>query len=291
MAVRKATLVSVGGLGNQLFIWAFAHQLLYSGFGQVRIVSNWHKAHPDRPFLLKEIGKCCSHNIKFVESDAILKLGRLSGLFHSKKVRVFRHLPQLVGIRSEVLANLYPQSIPLNSWLFIGYFQNVDLYSHLGEVIDEINDFVSNKPTNLQVGEGDFQVAHIRRGDYLNHRTSFGVLSDEYFINQINRNLRLIILCENVAELGKSIQQIPNSIVIDSTQSNVWDVLHVLAKGKKVYLSNSSLSWWGGSIAARNGSQVFAPSPWFREMFEKQHNLHNDAFFHVAADWLVDETS
>jgi hypothetical protein len=67
-------LLSKGGLGNQLFVYAYAHELSIQTNRKVSILTNWHKGNPSRPFGLEELSFYCGHRINLAENFLLYKI-------------------------------------------------------------------------------------------------------------------------------------------------------------------------------------------------------------------------
>jgi hypothetical protein len=69
------------------------------------------------------------------------------------------------------------------------------------------------------------------------------------------------------------IASIDPEIVLGPSESNAWQVLRIMAQAEHVVLSNSTLSWWGGFLAAKKGGKVIQPQPFYKEVSDYSNQL------------------
>jgi len=118
-------------------------------------------------------------------------------------------------------------------------------------------------------------IVHIRRGDYLNHTETIGVLSFSYFKNALdmiprNKNTEFWIFSDSIesardfvefAELPKTqtrvIQAPPDSPDAES--------MMLLTLGSSLVISNSTFSWWGAYFN-KNADPIIVPKKWFKNL-------------------------
>jgi hypothetical protein len=62
------------------------------------------------------------------------------------------------------------------------------------------------------------------------------------------------------------------------------ETLAVLSNGKKLIMSNSTLSWWASQFVLDRGGKVLAPSPWFKksDLVSPQYLADNRFSYHAS---------
>ena len=279
-------LISVGGLGNQLFIWGFAHHLLENGFQQVTIVDSWHRSHPERPFEIGQLKTSCTHNILTKSSRFTLRASQASSRIFSIDSRALKTILRFIGVEHESINREKSITWRKSTWLFVGYFQDYKLIGKVETTLGELTKFLKSLRALTLIDKKPYQAAHIRRGDYMELRETFGVLSNSYFLNQRKQEMNFIIIGENSKELQGLSENISEAILLDSNQANAWDVISVLSQADNAILSNSSLSWWGGLLGMFNGGSVTIPKPWFRSAIGVPQNLAFPGFVECESEWI-----
>lgn len=283
--MKRASVVSVGGLGNQLFIWGFCHFLLEKGFDEVSIIDTWHDSHPERPFELGQLIQTCNHNITIKSSKKQLRLSQFSSRIASINSNWSALILKSIGIKNEALKSetVFPWS--KNTWLFVGYFQDYRLLGDIQIILNEISTFLESRKQPAILSLKPYQAAHVRRGDYLELKETFGVLSDSYFQKQRNVEMKFVLIGDKLEEFQELAEE-EDHIVLDSRITDAWDVINVLSHADHAILSNSSLSWWGGLLSLRNEGLVTVPKPWFRTEIGVPQNLMIPGFIECESMWI-----
>ncbi len=285
MAFSTKILFSIGGLGNQLFVFNFAHRLLEQGAKKVVILNSWHNNNSERPFQLDLIKSNCSHNISFSDNLFIYKAFRLL-------IRVASRVNRDFTISRKFRVYIEGSSTSSNKFenfkFFSGYFQDYCLFPKSSVFLDEfettVTDVYEKLLSTLSVEFSDtFQAIHVRRGDYISHRETFGILALDYFKDQIKEDIPLLVLSEeplNYAFLknSKSLLQIPDSLT-------PWQLMSVLCQASFLAGSNSTFSFWPVFYLASKGRQASIPTPWFRNHPEYLPNLNSQGLITHPAVW------
>lgn len=271
----KSSVVLVGGLGNQLFGWAFSKflereierrtQLLT--FARASSSFN-HGSHLEQLALenLDLRGRAGLHSLR-LRAGLIAKESRgLDGVKRSHMLRVtsFEELGYPAHYN-------FDQDRP--GHMYRGYFQTYR--------------FIEAGVPDHQELQGMFRIlggqpssslaVHIRQGDYLLHSETLGVLDIDYYANAIQVQLdssetrRLDFFgtqdqssCNLVAALSKRFHsQEVRFLSLENPLAPSLDLRRIASYGRQV-LSNSSFSWWGAYLAGP-GLKV-APKKWFREV-------------------------
>jgi len=168
-----------------------------------------------------------------------------------------------------------------DSCYYEGYWQCAKYLSELKDTLYKIyshpvpNDYNAKLICDIQscnsVG------IHVRRGDYLNEPEFKGICDLEYYTKSINEILKQNALCtffifsndmewcrENLTPLMKE-----NKIVFVSKNKGAdscWDMF-LMTYCKNLIIANSSFSWWGAFLN-KNVVKVYAPYPWLNRNCE-----------------------
>ena len=268
------TIAIQGGLGNQLFQWFYAHNILESRkFCVYPIFPPDPKINPFRELEVNPLILRCKHiqGILNPQSahwrqvliprlyDRLWRFTQLTSTLHS--LGYFREDP-----RSDSRSHAQP---PAKIRYTAGYFldwrypnhQLEAVHSELLPVLSQVFDHLTQKFAL----NSPYNVIHIRHwGSAPNQdpRTTMATLSDEYFLKWIKDHPceRLIILTEKRSEIAELISLAKPDLVLDQEETNAWETLAIMSRAKAILGSNSSLSWWGVWTAHLLGGEAFFPA-------------------------------
>ena len=263
--MRKIRIVATGGLGNQLFIWSFAHEISLSQKKNVLIYFDESSSDEFvRSGKLFELSTLCRHGIEVRVSrkfkfllrfiDKVTKeLGRLGvllkrsiGIYDESEFRRFTQLPRVRILR--------------------GFFQE---YQHVIHNIEPLSSEILRLLDRVPVGhfqpKGPYDFIHIRLGDYLNLKESWGVLSLNYFVKHYRSDLPTIISTDDEKSITEISGMFPNASVLGPNVISELQAFKLMAYASRVVTSNSSFSWWGAILANKlSGAEIVLPNPWTR---------------------------
>lgn len=126
-----------------------------------------------------------------------------------------------------------------------------------------------------QIKEIDPIVIHIRRGDYLNLKDTYGILSEEYYLRALGKFNSLTGVTPPIwifSDAPNEIEEtMPKLMLLDpkviSSPNGVSDAetLILMSYASRIVIANSTFSWWAARI---NGSHklVIAPEKWLRDL-------------------------
>ena len=160
----------------------------------------------------------------------------------------------------------YDSKIPQNNSIVNGFFQSEKyFYKYKNEILKyfEPNDNIKNEiSVMLKTLPKEFNVIHVRLGDYVKNPDSHNNLPISYFLNGIkllNSKLPYIIFSDDI-ETCKNNFIGDQYIFMENTKDYID--LFVMKEGKNYIISNSSFGWWGAWLN-RDINKVIAPNKWF----------------------------
>jgi len=269
----RPIVVIKGGLGNQLFQWAYAHSLPsnYEFYP-----SRFHYGHHNQILHLEltAIFQYCPHIMnKGALSPAKEYLSHLAEWIWSK---------QSGRIVSETFLGYYQEdprsdqkqsaSQNRNAKISSGYFQkNIYVDASISAVELEILPYADRIVTRFiesRLIPQKYSVLHIRTGDYTNQSSRdpnfIGNLHNKYFLDNLDKLSPnyLIVLTENANHISELLNKIKPDLVLDAGQLNAWETLATMAFSESMIGANSSLSWWGAKLASLKGAETWLPENW-----------------------------
>lgn len=272
MSAKEKTLVFQGGLGNQLFQFAYLHNI-FAATGKPVNVYFPRPKNGAREFNMGKILESCEH----INQINLKRTRKIDLRFTIEDFLRFRFsdkrwATQIGKISREENPYLF-EKVDSKRKFFSGYFQNwLYVKSHIDCISAELTAHLKTiRSKNLLNLEGaEYGVLHFRRGDFLNFRDSMGILTTEYFENALSvarrtaamESFKTIVISDDKELALRSFSDISNSIYGPDDLSE-WESLALMAEAKFVITSNSTFSWWGGLLASRRGGIAIIPDPWF----------------------------
>lgn len=273
-----------GGLGNQLFQFAFAHFLINHTNSKIRLenkIISYNTGH-DSTLFFDFFKKYCQH-LKFKENMIIDCNNIIGNLFN--KVGIAHQIENLYlnyklyrtifekDFDSSKLSTFFTRE---NQISFDGYWQNwfyVDTVKN--QIIPEISKIINSIELSEDLsfsGDKKYLILHVRRGDYMlpKHRRSFGVVNLSAYLSKIDEltknkpDSEIMTLTDDIDLLKNEKHYERFGKILGPQSINSWQALKLMSKSHYLMTANSSLSWWGGYLSMLNGGRVFIPKPWFK---------------------------
>lgn len=270
-----------GGLGNQMFQYAFACALAdkfnvevlfdFSFFEDIKLTDTF----TTRVFELDVFNIGC----KAASQEDLNKVKRPD--FESKLKRsLAKMFTEKYGINyiREKNSYVFDKKL-LNSPNYIyydGYFQNEKYFKHLKNTflkkfslkvpIDERNQTVLNK-----ILETNSVSIHIRRGDYVSLESTsniHGICSLEYYKNALEyivkkiKNPHFFLFSDDIEWVIKNLKLEYPFTIVDFNQGKGWFDLNLMKQCKHNITANSSFSWWGAWLNENPDKIVISPKKW-----------------------------
>ena len=277
----------IGGLGNQMFQYAFAIALKKSNPNEDIFIDTQHYNY----LFVKKYKTPNLHNgyelNKIFPNDEI----KIAGI--KELVRVTYYIPNyflsriarkiLPKRKSEYVAPLVESQTFLPELLklkgdkyYEGYWQSAKYFEEFrDDIIKAFTPICTPNDHNhrlIQVIKDSPSVGiHIRRGNYLLSPTYSGICDLDYYkkaINVINRDgieHKFYIFSNDIIWCKKNILPLTgtnNTIFITKNKGNnsYWDIF-LMTYCHDLIIANSSFSWWGAFLN-KNAQRIIAPKPW-----------------------------
>lgn len=299
MSNKVRFLYLTGGLGNQLFQYAYA----LSNLGNRRLVVDSDLGWPvtgknNLPSLFEfKLNESVTILPKYKVNKIIRKLGFFCIKLSSTKNKAYKAFlrPIAIPIVTVVFGIHYKIKLKLQISKGVGFNEIAD---HLGNefTIGYFQSFywpslseVKNQLLNLELSEPSMEiiqyqnlaladtplVVHIRLGDYLAEKT-FGIPSAEYYEAAISelfkqeKHKRIWVFTNDQSLAEVLIPSRYRDIVrwIPNVGDSAAETLEVMRLGQDYVIGNSTYSWWGAFLSKNRDASVIAPYPWFQQSSE-----------------------
>lgn len=284
----------VGGLGNQLFIWAATNYYAT----KLKKITGFEIYESDK-YKLEQI---LARNIETIEIS-IFKRFLIEMIIKVSRRNLFARISAnlLFGIYTQESTGFAGEREPdKNSTYLVGYFQSARYVQDLSRsaIQNEFN--LSLHTDNALQAKDRFQNdggigIHIRLGDYLNEENQyFGILAPSYFMNsleslQVGAGSTVWVFTDS-PDMAKSIY----SRALESKYTLLWassafglstiEEFKLLTNARKLVIANSTFSWWAALLAGER-SQIICPSKWFEFAADPEAIMPNH-WTAVESIWL-----
>lgn len=275
--------ISQGGLGNQLFCLAFIHYLRNKTDKKIVLSSLNHKTNES--LLVEEFLDFCQHEI-YIKKDPILNT--VLKIRDKIAVTLDSNLPdKILGMKNFVNVHEYEIVIDEHG-IYRGFFQSSELIQEIkSSFVNELQMSVEKKTANSLAKIGKlakmYDAIHIRRGDYVNGKDVYGLLSYKYYDSLISNQKNLVISTDDKTILDSIRNHFPDALVIDPQHCTAIEAFVILSRAKKLYTANSTFSWWAGIVANQFGAVVYCPEPWYKKDLFLGNQLKNSNFHYRTA--------
>ncbi len=278
-----------GGLGNQMFNYAFCVSLRAKGKKAALFAPflNRSKAYGHQGYELKKLFNIRSYQ-EFISVVIVTLLAIYSHLLRIIPVKSRWKFYKLIGIQViSVPENFiyYPEVFLFkhNNELFRGTWQSDKFFSGAEEKIREAFSFNESllseqtiKIRNQLTIENSVSV-HIRRGDYLSdqYRNGFAsVCTPGYYTNAIDYIKDVInkphfyIFTDDKAWVSENFKYSNATVINHNNGKDSWQDMYLMSQCRHNIIANSSFSWWGAWLNEHPDNIVIAPKRWWNS-FEK----------------------
>ena len=260
----------IGGLGNQLFIVLEDLYHRFQGFDSEINVANLEVYGSSHKSYVGDMIFPVSSNFIFNEDSII------SSFQNKVQTRISRIIPsKKFGIWSTNDKGEYSQVCNIGL-KHLGYFQYLnDVKFSILDLMSRVRLLAPSKKfleLGLQIDDVKPVVIHLRRGDYLNHSTTFGLLHFQYFKNAIEilklnlTSREFWIFSDDVIaaqELCMFLGISNMRIISNHGKLTAPEEMLLMSRGSALILSNSTFSLWAAYLADPS-TEVIHPEPWFR---------------------------
>ena len=267
----------IGGIGNQMFQYAFAYMLsiknpnekvyidtsLFNGYG----LHNGFEL--ERVFGLK-LPKAKWYQIAKVNwYMPMYKLSRGIRNILPKRKSVYRNHMYMTYD-----ANAFKQK---GNKYYDGYWQTAKYYDgHRADILNLFQFKPLEDKQNIKyetlLNKEDSVGIHIRRGDYLNSPIYQGICGVDYYIKAIKlakekiKNPTFFIFSNDMTWCKENLMDIIGDCKVYFVDNNIgansYCDMQLMTMSRCIIMANSSFSWWAAFLNERNDKIILAPQKW-----------------------------
>lgn len=267
----------VGGIGNQMFQYAFALSLKQKfPFEEIMIdISHFNQYNLHNGF---EIHKVFRNELKIATKNELkmitryipnYKLSRIVRFFFSK--RNTEYLEKIDYQYDKEVYNVNTDCYYEGYWQSYKYFENIEPLIKDTFTFYKL-DYFKNYSLIQQLSNINSVAIHVRRGDYVNASAFKNICTEKYYSDAINYVNNIIPLpnffifsndiewCKN--NISKLIKNRSVVFINDNYQENSYIDMYLMSLARCCIIANSSFSWWGAWLNSRNDKIIISPCKW-----------------------------
>jgi hypothetical protein len=257
-----------GRLGNQLFLWAYAHELASVFEDSVQPFIDQFHFSKDEQTIFNDKALLCERVLPLIKSDFSGFLLKVLDKLESQRNPLAQLFETRLGFSRQRDAFIL-QQLEKKPTLVTGYFINAEmvssnsnhLLSHLSRKFEEIH---LQKTKFSELIDLDYEAIHIRRGDYKTLINTFGLLDLDWYQQNLSRKNPLVIATDDLAGSREIIKKLRPDFLLDPEEVSPWQTLKILSSSKRLIMANSTFSWWAGYIASEKDNEVIFPKPFYK---------------------------
>ena len=268
-----------GGLGNQMFQYAFLEALRNEGRVVKTSLGGYEKNVSSRCFSLNKVFSNISLDLVSNEEFQVIdqewkdlkeKTGESGNYFECYEEQFF----WIEDVERQA-CTYQPNVFKTKNCVFVGYWQSEKYFKNIRSFL--LDKFVfTNISEELEavssvLSTQQYISVHIRRGDYLQYPDTYmGICTPEYYNQAIQYfvetlEMRYFVFFSDDMEWVKNNFAIPNAIycgrdMFDKYED--WYDLYLMTNCKHNIIANSSFSWWGAWLNQSEDKVVIAPKKW-----------------------------
>lgn len=269
-----------GGLGNQMFQYAFAKMLKKVTNDEVKIdLSPYAELNGDmvrKPRILK-----FNISLPIASKEDINKICKFN---HSGNSQSFKYRLKIIFenlVNKKYLFEKNHEGYTNNKMnyfdYFDGYWQDWQMIDAIiGELKNDFNYLGSLSSTSKElmryiVSSNSVSIG-VRRGDYLTDNPKhYGVIGQKYYdqaMKKISENVKrpIFFIFSNDINWVKQNMTFSNLNIVYVTGTNDdFEDFVLLSKCKHSIIPNSTYHWWGARLNEYKGKRIIAPKKWFAD--------------------------
>jgi len=264
----------VGGLGNQLFQYAFG-RAISEKYGEDLYLDL---------FYIKKGNFFKSMTVRSFDLDNYSINSKKMSILDSLLLRNF-------SLKNKFIEEdtFFDKSVFINhfDW-FVGYWQS---YKYFNDIRDKL--LVELTPKKLssnsiksvqQIAKCNSVSVHIRRGDYLNKTNSnffFDLVNSNYYkdaINLVSEKVKkpvFFVFSDDLSWVKSNMNFGKNKInfVDFNGYKNAFEDMYLMSKCKHNIIANSTFSWWGAWLNQNKNALIISPKKWFSDKKKSTKDL------------------
>ena len=258
-----------GGLGNQLFQTAFAHQLAARGDEVVLDARIYARRHIHAGFVL---GAYVELPFAIATDADLRRLGLARSWTWHELRRRFGGYRRRVVVEDQTRFD--PAYLEHRYDFYDGYWQDERYFPAAGAAMRDLLAGIRLDDANARLRDaivrGPSISLHVRRGDYVQYPVFAPLCEHGYYQRALDHlrarvaNARLYVFSDDLAWCRANLDGDATYVEHNAGARSIYDLLLMSLCSHHV-VANSTFSWWGAWLDGRPSRTVVAPARWFTD--------------------------
>lgn len=259
----------VGGMGNQMFQYAFYKSAKERGLDIKADLSFYNKKNDNRPWQLTVFPNI---NVEVAEKSDMHPIYKNMNIID----RIFRKDKIVDRELEEEYGGYFERFYDKDNTVIEGYFQNINYFSCIENKLrkdfqfPKLEDKLQNIIDDIE-NKGNVVSVHIRRGDYMKFPHIYGGICTEEYYSEALKKLQekvddfQVCFFSDDMDWVKQNFQIENAMFINEKMFDNpkdWYDMCIMSHCKYNIIANSSFSWWGAWLNNHDDKLVIMPKKW-----------------------------
>jgi len=289
-----------GGLGNQMFQYAFGRTLSIKHNCKLMIDDSWYREY-DKIEDVNDPNKATKRNYLLKHFNIAGKiLPRYYLRVNNKIEQIRRSYPkiipnQLFNFQTIIENNFEWSNIKNNyKYLVVGYWQKSLHFEKYKDIINydfKLKKALSNKNNQYyeQILTTNSVAIHVRRGDLLtkpNGKKLQPICTLEYYYSGItaisdnSKDLTIFIFSDDMEWCKNNFDNSYPITFVDSVGTD-HEHFYLMSQCKHQVIANSTYSWWAAWLNNNPDKIIIAPKDWYRS------KELNETAIHIPNEWIL----
>lgn len=254
----KSTVIFNGGLGNQLFQYAFMLYLRDRLYYQVDYDNSiYNMANIHEGFQADEIFDFSSFAKSKRQLYSVIKV--------NKKLRNVWRSEKRILIGDDIA--YYPKQYRY----YVGYWQKALYYEsvqhEIKRSVKQLDRIIGDVPMRSEIQAANSVSLHIRRGDYISNSLYSDLAGTKYYERAImlmkerERNVVFFIFSDDITWCREYLKSYDGIRFVEYANQTAVKDLCLMAQCKNSIIANSSFSWWGAALTEK--ANVLYPDQYY----------------------------
>lgn len=283
-----------GGLGNQMFQYAFSEELRRRTGRAVALDTNGYETYGlHNGYELERVFGVKAVYASLADVDALST--RPLGIVRRFRRKYFPKNSHLIDRYFGFYEKVFERE---GDTYFDGYWQSEKYFSSVADIARRAFSFGSglgdrNEELLASLARPCVSV-HVRRGDYLKSANQ-AVCGKDYYVRAIVAALSagdansLLFFSDDVDWCREHLSDaaIPSVYVDWNRGKDSWRDMAIMARCDHNIIANSSFSWWGAWLNPNPNKRVYAPAVWNRRQIATKDRYYSFRFDDIVpANWI-----
>ncbi|WP_290697518.1 alpha-1,2-fucosyltransferase [Amphritea sp.] len=269
----------IGGLGNQLFQYAYALSLLEQGYDVKLDVSEFDTYTLHGGYSLQEY----IERLELATVEEVVETSRVGLL--STLLRKLQGKKSKRVIKESNFSYDEKMLTPNDNHYLVGYFQseqyfknirskllnNLSLEHKLSVYSESVGSAISSSSVSVSV--------HIRRGDYVSDKTAsitHGVCTLDYyyaalkFVEDRYSEADFYVFSDDIQWVKENLRIKRAQYISSEEKRFAGEDIYLMSQCDHNIVANSSFSWWGAWLNDNERKVVIAPKQWYADSYMQE---------------------